>query len=197
MRCKDLVQDLLTFSRATHAEKEPMDFNQAVEGALSLVQAQARMEKSEVHKNLTLNLPRILGNKNQIQQVIINLANNALDAMPKGGVLTVKTELLEEKPRSWVCLRISDTGVGITTDVLPRIFEPFFTTKPVGKGTGLGLSLVYEIVKKHSGNVEVQSRPGHTEFCVKIPTRTGRELEDRMAAAQREAMWEVGKQQPW
>jgi C4-dicarboxylate-specific signal transduction histidine kinase len=181
MRCKDLVQDLLMFSRATHAEKEPMDLNRAVEGALSLVQAQARMDMAEVKVSLARDLPKVYGNKNQIQQVVINLANNAMDAMPKGGTLSVETEMLVDDMRSWVVLKMQDTGVGIPPEVLPRIFEPFFTTKAVGKGTGLGLSLVYEIIKKHSGSVEVQSRPGRTEFTIKLPVRTGKELEMKMA----------------
>ena len=175
MRCKNLVQDLLTFSRSTRADWDPLDLNQAVEGALSLVLAQARIHNAEVTKDLSADLPRILGNKNQVQQVIINLAKNALDAMPKGGTIVVKTLLMEEKPQPWVCLKVSDTGLGIPQDVLPRIFEPFFTTKPVGQGTGLGLSLVYEIVKKHSGMLDVQSKPGFTEFSVRFPVRTGRE----------------------
>ncbi|MBI4395505.1 MAG: PAS domain S-box protein [Elusimicrobia bacterium] len=174
-RCKNLVQDLLTFSRTTHAEREPMDLNVAVEGAISLIQAQARMDKTDVRRDLSESIPRILGNKNQLQQVVINLANNALDAMPKGGVLSVKTELIEDRPHSWVCLKVADNGFGIAPEIMPRIFDPFFTTKPVGKGTGLGLSLVYEIIKKHSGTIEVQSRPGLTEFIIKFPARTGRE----------------------
>lgn len=169
VRCKNLVQDLLTFSRASKTEREPMDLNRAIEGALSLVTANTRMGRIEVKKELGGGLPRILGNPNQIQQVIINLANNALDAMPEGGTLTVRTELLQDGPRSWIGLKVADTGIGIPKELLPRIFESFFTTKPVGQGTGLGLSLAYEIVQKHSGLIEVQSRPGCTEFCVKFP----------------------------
>jgi nitrogen-specific signal transduction histidine kinase/HAMP domain-containing protein len=176
MRCKDLVQDLLTFSRASHVEREPMDINAAVEGALSLIQAQARMDRAEVRQVLAPGLPKVYGSKNQIQQVVINLAKNALDAMPQGGAVTVLTEL-EEGSRSWVRLRVQDQGTGIPPEILPRIFEPFFTTKPVGRGTGLGLSLVYEIVKKHSGTLDVKSRPGATEFIIRLPVRTGRESE--------------------
>ena len=154
-----------------------MNLNESVEGALSLVLAQSKMSKVEVRRSLAENLPPILGNPNQIQQVIINLANNAIDAMPKGGVLMVKTELLVDLASAWVCLKVCDTGTGIPSEILPRIFDPFFTTKPVGKGTGLGLSLVYEIVKKHGGMMDVQSRPGSTEFCVKIPVRAGTEKE--------------------
>jgi signal transduction histidine kinase len=174
LRCKALVQDLLTFSRASDAQQEVLNLNDCVDGALSLVLAQSKMSKVEVHRTLGDSLPPILGNRNQLQQIIINLANNAIDAMPKGGALTVKTELLVDLASAWVCLRLSDTGTGIPPEAMPHIFEPFFTTKPVGSGTGLGLSLVYEIVKKHGGVVDVVSRPGFTEFCAKFPARAGR-----------------------
>lgn len=172
LRCKTLVQDLLTFSRVSKIDREPLDINRAVEGAFSLILAQARMTRVEVKKELTANLPRILGNLNQIQQIIINLANNALDAIGTGtGSLTVITESVTEEHLSWVALRVIDTGPGIVPEILSRIFDPFFTTKPVGKGTGLGLSLVHEIIKKHSGTIDVQSSPGNTEFCIKFPVR--------------------------
>ncbi|OGR88985.1 MAG: hypothetical protein A2992_07110 [Elusimicrobia bacterium RIFCSPLOWO2_01_FULL_59_12] len=172
VRCKGLVQDLLTFSRVSKIDREPLDVNRAVEGALSLVIAQARLTHVDVRKELAPDLPRILGNLNQIQQIIVNLANNALDAMGDAeGLLTFKTENLKEGPLSWVCLKVLDTGPGIPGEIQSRIFDPFFTTKPVGKGTGLGLSLVHEIIKKHSGTIDVESRPGRTEFCAKFPVR--------------------------
>jgi PAS domain S-box-containing protein len=171
VRCKNLVQDLLTFSRVSKTDREPLDINRAVEGALSLVNAQARMTHVKVCKELAPDLPRILGNLSQIQQVIINLANNALDAMGESGELTVRTEGLKEENLSWVRLIVADTGPGIPAEIQSRVFDPFFTTKPAGKGTGLGLSLVHEIVKKHSGAIDVQSRPGHTEFYIKFPVR--------------------------
>jgi signal transduction histidine kinase len=169
LRCKHLVQDLLTFSRSSAIGQELVDLNVAVEGALSLVSAQARMLHINVLKNLMPSLPHIVGDLNQIQQVIINLASNALDAMATKGEVKVTTEILKEGARSWVCLKVIDNGPGIPTEIQSRIFEPFFTTKKVGKGTGLGLSLVHEIVLKHSGTIEVQSQPGHTEFCIHWP----------------------------
>lgn len=172
LRCKDLIQDLLTFSRVSKVGREPMDLNKTIEGALTLVTARARASQVEVRRELADHLPRILGNPNQIQQAIVNLANNAFDAMGAGGgIFTVKTESLTEGPLSWICLRVTDSGSGIVPEVLPRIFEPFFTTKPVGKGTGLGLSLIHEMIKKHSGTIDVQSRPGCTEFQIKFPVR--------------------------
>lgn len=169
VRCKNLVQDLLTFSRVSKADREPLDINQTIESALSLVMAQAKIVKVEIKKDFQTGLPRVLGNANQLQQVIINLANNALDAMKGAGTLTVQTNLLQNGNLSWVLLKIVDSGPGIPPEVLPRIFEPFFTTKPIGQGTGLGLSLVHEIIKKHSGIVDVQTQTGRTEFCIKLP----------------------------
>ncbi|OGR94533.1 MAG: hypothetical protein A2902_04250 [Elusimicrobia bacterium RIFCSPLOWO2_01_FULL_64_13] len=172
VRCKNLVQDLLTFSRSDRSDHVPVDLNGAVEVSLGLVNAGGKMNSVEIKKEFAQGLPRFLGSVNQIQQVVINLASNAIDAMPKGGDLTITTGVLKEGTLSWVYMKVSDTGEGISKDVQSKIFEPFYTTKPVGKGTGLGLSLVYEIVKKHSGAIELQSRPGFTEFCVKFPVRS-------------------------
>lgn len=171
IRCKNLVQDLLTFSRASKTDREPLDLHKCIMTSVALIQTQARLNQVEVKCELAESLPHVLGNSNQIEQVIVNMASNAYDAMPKGGTLTIKTELMAGTPQSWVCLRISDNGTGIPKEIQSRIFEPFFTTKPVGKGTGLGLGMVYEIVKKHSGMIDLESRPGFTEFTVRFPVR--------------------------
>ncbi|MDE2491089.1 MAG: PAS domain S-box protein [Elusimicrobia bacterium] len=171
LRCKTLVQDLLTFARTSKSEKEPLEFNPAVEQAVALAAAQAKMSRVKVETALEPGLPRILGNKNQIQQIVVNLAKNAIDAMPDGGTLTVRTRLQPASPQAWVRLEVADTGTGIPPDLKQRIFEPFFTTKPVGQGTGLGLSLVNEIVRKHSGDLEVESGPGGTTFIVRFPAK--------------------------
>ncbi len=187
LRCKNLVQDLLTFSRASKTERGPLNLNHAVEGALSLILAKARMTQVTVHKDLAPDLPSLLGNSNQIQQVMINLATNAIDAMKGRGTLTIKTEILTEGPLSWICLRVTDTGSGIPQEVLPHIFEPYYTTKPQGQGTGLGLALIHEIVVKHSALIDVESRPGRTEFRLRFPVRTGREGLEDVAAPERNA----------
>jgi two-component system, NtrC family, sensor kinase len=123
----------------------------------------------QVRKELAPDLGRILGNANQIQQIVINLAGNAMDAMGQNGQLTIRTETQTDHFGTWICLLVADTGPGIPSNVIPRIFEPFFTTKPVGKGTGLGLALVHEIVCKHSGLIDVRSEPGNTVFRVRFP----------------------------
>jgi len=168
IRCKHLVEDLLMFSRVSKTEQEPMDLNKAVTSALSLITAQARLRKIQVIQELSDALPVMMGNLNQVQQVVVNLANNAMDAMNENGIITVKTEQMGEGAQRRIVLRVIDTGSGIPPEILSRIFEPFFTTKPIGKGTGLGLGLVHEIVQKHGGTIEVESRPGRTEFRVKF-----------------------------
>jgi PAS domain S-box-containing protein len=171
-RCKHLVQELLSFSRISKTNREAIAINLAVDGAFHLVMAEARLGNIKVLKELGEDLPPILANQNQIEQVVINLATNALDAMSHEGTLTVRTRVLDESERTWVQLQIEDSGTGIPEDVFPRIFEPFFTTKPAGQGTGLGLGLVHEIVQKHGGTIQVKSRPGATVFLVQFPAYT-------------------------
>ena len=169
LRCKTLVQDLLTFSRAGRAEKELMDLKVAIEEALSLVLAQSKFKNVELEKEIQ-EIPKIFGNQNQIQQVIVNLSNNAIDAMPKGGRLSLRVCKITFKNRPAVQIAVEDTGQGIPEELLSKIFDPFFTTKEVGKGTGLGLSLVYEIVEKHDGQIRVQSELGKgSVFLVTLP----------------------------
>ena len=180
LRCKALVQSLLTFARTSLSDRVAMDVNEAVAQALTLIEPSAKIGRVSVSATLGKGLPPVLGNKSQLEQVIMNLAKNALDAMPNGGSLTLSSELVESTPHSWVCLRFVDDGAGIPPGVISKIFDPFFTTKPIGQGTGLGLSLVSEIVQKHSGEISVESRPGRTEFTLKLPARTGHELDKRV-----------------
>lgn len=170
VRCKNLVQNLLVFSRTSKSEERtPLDLNGAAEGALSLIAAQARTRGVELALELGAGLPKVRASSSQLQQILINLAGNAMDAMAKGGKLTIATSLSGRRP-GYVEIRVRDTGHGIPKEIQKRIFDPFFTTKGVGKGTGLGLSLVYEIVQKHGGTIELESEPGKgAEFTVFLP----------------------------
>src|SRR3989339_512655 len=157
LRCKKLVNDLLTFSRTSKSSMEPIDLNVAIDGALSLVETKAKMRNIGLIRNFDDKLPNITANSNQIQQVIINLCNNAIDAILESasdGQITITTKCHD----GFIEISVSDTGSGIPEEVRKHLFEPFFTTKEVGKGTGLGLSLVYEIVQKHKGTIEVESK---------------------------------------
>ncbi len=170
LRCKKLVEDLLTFSRSGKEEKHPIDLNLAIEGALALVRLQGKIKDIQIVKELTADLPRVLASESQIQQIIVNLANNALDAMSGGGTLTIATNQTTCQKKSCVRIHVRDTGEGIPEDIQSRVFEPFFTTKSVGKGTGLGLSLVYEIVTKHNGDIHLYSKLGcGTLFEIDLP----------------------------
>ena len=170
VRCKNLVQNLLVFSRISKNERfQEINLNDAMESALSLISAQAKTRNVELVKELGAGSSHIHADKTQVQQILINLANNAIDAMPKGGTLLFKTSLSAKRP-GYVEILVRDTGDGIPKAMQKKVFEPFFTTKEVGQGTGLGLSLVYEIVEKHGGSIELESEEGKgTEFSVHLP----------------------------
>lgn len=169
IRCKNLVQDLLTFSRVNKAGKEIIDLQEAIEGALTLVLAQSKVKNVELTKEFAAGC-KISGNRTQIQQIIVNLCNNAMDAMPRGGKLMVSSKKVKSEEREGVEVRVRDTGMGISKEIQSQIFNPFFTTKEAGKGTGLGLSLVYELVAKHDGKISLESEVDQgTEFRVFFP----------------------------
>ena len=170
VRCKDLVQDLLTFSRVGKGQKEEVDLNEAIKEALSLVIAQAKVQNVQLVTDLESTLPKIQAVKNQMQQVIINLSNNAIDAMSNGGTLSVRTRKTNAAGKQFLEIQVEDSGQGIPAEIQPKIFEPFFTTKEVGKGTGLGLSLVYEIIQKHGGRISLESQVGKGSiFHIHLP----------------------------
>jgi two-component system NtrC family sensor kinase len=128
----------------------------------------------KIVRNFASNLPSIQADPSQLVQVFVNLLNNAADAMPQGGTLTLETRRI---PEQGVEIVIADTGCGIPEENLGKLFTPFFTTKPIGKGTGLGLSIVYGIIKMHRGQIGVKSEPGRgTAFTVTLPVSlTGQE----------------------
>ncbi|OGP53099.1 MAG: hypothetical protein A2Y65_03180 [Deltaproteobacteria bacterium RBG_13_52_11] len=167
-RCKEIVRSLLEFSRQSGPKLELTDVNRAITDGLLFLENQATFHNIEIIKELDLTLPPLWGNAGQLKQVFLNIMINAADAMHGRGVLTIKTFLSEE--RNSVTIEFTDTGVGISEDILPRIFDPFFTTKGVGEGTGLGLSMSYGIVKEHRGNIEVDTVVGSgTTFRVMLP----------------------------
>ncbi len=179
-RATNLTRQLLTFSRKQVMQAQPLDLNETVSNVTRFLR-RILGEDIALHFNYTPNLPSVEADIGMLEQLIINLAVNSRDAMPKGGTVTVGTALIEINhthvrinPEAhvgrYVCLRISDTGSGIPAEILPRIFEPFFTTKAVGKGTGLGLATVYGVVKQHQGWVEVLSEVGKgTTFRIYFP----------------------------
>jgi two-component system, NtrC family, sensor kinase len=167
-RCGELVKNLLTFSRQAPSHREPNDLNTVVRRAALLVKHKLDMQNIELKETLAPDLPPVECDANQIQQVALILLVNASEAMPKGGVLEVSTELDAGSDQG--ILRIKDSGSGIPEDVLPRIFDPFFTTKEDQNRTGLGLAVAHSIVEQHAGDISVRSAPRQgTEFTVRLP----------------------------
>lgn len=173
-RCKDIVKNLLAYSRQTSQTKAIIHINLLVEQSLALIRDQKLFSNIEINNLFSDEMMMIQVDKNQLSQVIINLVMNALDAMPDGGELIIKT--YRDKPTQRVFLEISDTGTGIQEEHLSKIFDPFFTTKELGKGTGLGLSTVYGIVKENGGNISVkETNEKGTTFLVELPLFTANE----------------------
>jgi two-component system, NtrC family, sensor kinase len=172
-RCQTLVQNLLTFSRREKNGVTAVEPAEITEEVLSLIEAQTRVKNIQLVRDFALQLPVIQGNRAQIQQMLLNLCTNAIDAMPQGGTLVVRILLDQsklDKMKHLIRFEVEDTGEGIPEDIRHRIFEPFFTTKEAGKGTGLGLSLAYEIVKGHQGDITVSSEVGGgSRFRVCLP----------------------------
>jgi two-component system NtrC family sensor kinase len=169
-RCRELVRELLAFSRKDESPSHEFDLTEAVVAALSLVKTQAKIQGVAI-ENEAPHIPlKILGHKSHIEQVVINLCNNALDAMPTGGRLSIHLGRTHRKQRDFAQVKVSDTGPGIPAKLMGRIFEPFFTTKPADKGTGLGLSIIQKLVHQHGGEVEVASvEKRGTSFTVTLP----------------------------
>jgi signal transduction histidine kinase len=192
-RAATLTQRLLAFSRRQPLEPKPVDLNKLVSGMSDLLRGTLG-ESVELQTVLAGGLWRVEIDYNQLENSLINLAVNARDAMPKGGKLIVETanahldegytaRETEVMPGQYVVIAVSDTGSGISGDVLERVFEPFFTTKPTGHGTGLGLSQVYGFVKQSGGHVKIYSEPGEgTTVKIYLPRFTGANEEDQLAA---------------
>ena len=181
-RAANLTRQLLMFSRRSVIQSRIVDLNELVQNLL-------KMLRRLLGENITITfdsqtqLPAVEVDIGMIEQVLMNLAVNARDAMPRGGKLTISTGSLElgeaaaklhseRRPGAFVTLMVADTGVGMNESTLKRIFEPFFTTKDVGKGTGLGLPTAHGIIKQHHGWIEVQSQPDHgSTFTVYLPVK--------------------------
>ncbi len=193
----DLVRRLLTFGRKSEYRPCPLNLNYQIE------QLQKMLERTipkmiKIELKLDDRLSPVNADPNHMDQVLMNLAMNARDAMPDGGVLTIETSnvfLNEEfarvhigaKPGAYVIMSISDTGHGMDKETLGRIYEPFYTTKEVGKGTGLGLAMVYGVVTQHDGQVRCYSEPGHgTTFRIYLPALVAEK--DQLETAKHEAM---------
>ncbi|MCL4501057.1 MAG: HAMP domain-containing histidine kinase [Deltaproteobacteria bacterium] len=168
MRCQQIVNRLLDFSRQSLGEKKLLDVNEILRRCVELVRHQAFFHNIQIKEDFDTELPQIVGDPGQLQQVFTNLLLNAADAVSGAGTITLSSH------PSWhgkgVVLQFCDSGCGIPEEIRDKIFEPFFTTKPPGKGTGLGLSIVYGVIQRHGGTIQAYSPPaGGTIFTVTLP----------------------------
>jgi signal transduction histidine kinase len=180
-RASKLIRQLLAFSRKQVIQMRPVTIHEIL-SPLAEMLPRLLGEHIQVNVHTPSSALQINADAGMMDQMLMNLAVNARDAMPDGGLLTISAEVVElspalarqnqdARPGQFMRVSMADTGCGIPPELLSRIFEPFFTTKPVGKGTGLGLAAVYGIAKQHGGWVEVQSQPGQgSTFHIFIPT---------------------------
>jgi signal transduction histidine kinase len=163
-----IVKDFCVFSRKSKSEFRALSLNEVIEDTLSFSAVRLKHKGINVKKELSGRLPLVLGDKTELQQVVLNMISNALDAMNEGGSYVITTEVSEDNNK--IKMQFIDDGSGIAKENLNKIFDPFFTTKKEGEGTGLGLSVSYGIIKNHNGEITVESEPGkETSFSVYIP----------------------------
>jgi two-component system NtrC family sensor kinase len=166
-RCRDITRKLLTFVRKTDFNLQPCEIHSLIDEVVEdFYERELTVSNIQIVRNYCTARPKIITDKNQLQQVFINLINNAIDAIPGTGKISITT-FLENR---YVKIQVNDTGKGMTQDQLEKIFMPFYTTKNVGKGTGLGLSISYGIIKSLDGEISVESTVGvGTSFIIKLP----------------------------
>ncbi len=168
-RCKQIIDNLLTFARSYKLEKRYCDINRVITDTLELKEYQLRVSNIDIEIDLEPALPRTMLDEHQFQQVFLNLINNAHHSMAekgKGGRISISTGFDGDTIRA----KVSDTGKGMSDDIAKKIFDPFFTTKEVGEGTGLGLSISYGIIKEHGGNIYATGKPGEgATFVIELP----------------------------
>ncbi len=173
-RCGSITAKMLDMARKRQAIPQTTDINQIVRDMVALTEKEASRRDIEIIATYAGYMPQIFSDPPLIKQVVLNLLNNAIQAIGSKGTISVITCL---RPPDSVCIVVRDTGCGIAKEDQDRIFNPFYTTKPPGKGTGLGLSISLRIIDQLGGSIAVQSEPGHgAAFTVKLPVGTGKEV---------------------
>ncbi|MBW2467909.1 MAG: PAS domain-containing sensor histidine kinase, partial [Deltaproteobacteria bacterium] len=167
-RCSQIVSGLLSFSRMSPPNFGQVDIAELLQRSILLSRHRLELGNIRIESNIQPNIAPVMGDFNQLQQCVINLIFNALDAMPDGGTLNIEGR--QDTDKGQVIVTVKDSGHGISPDDVTHIFEPFFTTKKEGYGVGLGLSTVYGIIERHNGTVSVESRPGEgAAFMLALP----------------------------
>jgi two-component system NtrC family sensor kinase len=188
-RASQVVKNLLEFSRTERPYFRNLDIQEVIERTLNLIKNQLMVAKLRVEKHIAEGLPAIRGRRQDLQQALVNILLNAIQAMPGGGTITVGASLTvaaSRGPQGYIQIDISDTGTGIPPEALEHVFDPFFTTKTSGQGTGLGLSLVYSIIRTHGGYVEVRSEVDKgTTFSIFLPVTREKDTTDEIQSSDR------------
>jgi two-component system NtrC family sensor kinase len=165
-RLSEMLRNMLSFSKPEEEKRRPVKIDELIEGILLVMEKQMREANIKVETSFDEEIPEVMASTNQMRQVFLNIFKNAKEAMPNGGILSVRTAKEDQK----VLIRIQDTGVGIPEEIRDKIFEAFFTTKQKVKGVGLGLSVCYGIIKDHGGEIRVESEEGKgTTFVISLP----------------------------
>ncbi|MGQ0643364.1 MAG: ATP-binding protein [Gemmatimonadaceae bacterium] len=168
---KRIFELVSSIKRFTHMDKaqvaDPVDVGQLIIDTVTVLSAKARRHSISLKTDIEAHLPKVLGFGGELNQVWMNLIDNALDAAPNDGTGSVIVSARRE--HGFVAVRVTDNGPGIPEDIRARIFDPFFTTKPPGEGTGLGLDIAQRIARRHRAEIDVASRPGQTEFRIGLP----------------------------
>lgn len=175
-RCGEIVRNLMAFARQAPHKVASCNLNTVIERGVAVVRHRLSLQSVTLEKTLDPNLPEVVLDEGQIQQVVLVLLVNAIEAMPGGGALSVSSAALDPEH---VVIRVRDTGSGIPAEVMPHIFEPFFTTKADSNGSGLGLAIAHGIIAQHGGDIEASSVPGEgTEFAITLPVKGGVRTDD-------------------
>jgi len=176
LHAREVIQKLLVFARQTPPNKTQVDLNQIVEDGLYFFESRCTKQGVELVRKLLSDVPEITADPAQLNQLIVNLVVNALQAIQGKGKITIGTQTYDQQ----VLLIVEDTGIGMADDVLEQIFIPFFTTKDVGQGTGLGLPVVHGIVTAHGGTINVESKLGFgSRFEIRLPVKEPQNIEEK------------------
>ena len=166
LNAREVIRKMLTFTRPIPPQKKRVSLNQMIEEGLYFFESRCAKEGVQIFRSLSPDLPAVFADPIQLNQVLVNLVINALQAMPRGGTLSIQTVSAE----GHLSLIIEDTGIGMSEEVIKQIFTPFFTTKEIGQGTGLGLPVVHGIITSHGGSIHVESKVDRgTRFEIRLP----------------------------
>ena len=166
LHAREIIRKLMLFARQAPSSTKKVNLNQLIADGLYFLAARCKNAGIELNRVLAKDLPDVIADPGQMHQVLVNLVVNAIQASSSGGTVTVETS----QDSQHVCMSVTDTGSGMTKDVLNKIFLPFFTTKDVGEGTGLGLPVVHGIITSHGGHIDVKSAPNEgSHFVIRMP----------------------------